>query len=447
MALKQRFINSDFHRVFNFRTEESKGRSLMLINLALANIANAVISGALYTAFLAENGIDIVRVGIISLIPYISWLLSVFSPMVLKRFKRRQKALFLNDLIYYSLIVVATTVMPMFVSDPLAKTIWFGVFLFIANAVNAVIGTGYTTWQLRFVPEGRDLNVYVSYNNLVSIVLANSTGIIASFVAGMLAGSPAQMELLVWLRMGSFVLFMIGAVLIYLVIKEKPIEQDVQNVNLLRVITEPVKCRPFILTALITVFWGITTSLNGNTYTYYLLETVGVPIWLTYTGSLVSMVCVLTLSGRMRRYTDRTSPFRMLTVCILAYTLREAVHIFVAPGLTWLYVILSVVDGTANVAFSMGYNGLFYLHLPESGNKDVFSTFWNIAGNVSVFLGSAFGTWLLSLFEAHGVYCIMGMTFYGSQLLCVIKLLMFIGTLLYVRCVTPRLQHSRVLMA
>ena len=68
MTLKERFLYSDFHRVFNYKTPESKGRTLLLWNCAIANVANAVIVGALYTAFLAENGIDIVRVGIISFI-------------------------------------------------------------------------------------------------------------------------------------------------------------------------------------------------------------------------------------------------------------------------------------------------------------------------------------------------------------------------------------------
>ena len=121
MAFKNRFYNSDFHRVFNFKTEETKGRSVILLNSLLANIANAFITGALYTAFLAENGIDIVRVGIISFIPYISWALSVFSPMLLAKIRRRQRMMLCVDFVYYISLIVATTIMPLFVEDPLKK--------------------------------------------------------------------------------------------------------------------------------------------------------------------------------------------------------------------------------------------------------------------------------------------------------------------------------------
>ena len=122
MSLAARFRNSDFHRVFNMQSEVNKGRTLTFVNTAMANIANAVVTGALYTAFLAENGIDIVRVGIISFIPYISWMLSIFSPTILSHFRFRQKLLLLNDWIYYGTIVLGTTIMPLFVKDPTART-------------------------------------------------------------------------------------------------------------------------------------------------------------------------------------------------------------------------------------------------------------------------------------------------------------------------------------
>ena len=117
-------------------------RTLQLINTPTGNIAHALTNGALYTAFLAENGIDIVRVGIITFIPYITWLLSFFSPLILSKFRMRQKVLLFNDTMYYVCVVLATTVMPKIVQDPGQKTFWFAVFLFVGNLVNALFGSG-----------------------------------------------------------------------------------------------------------------------------------------------------------------------------------------------------------------------------------------------------------------------------------------------------------------
>jgi len=442
MNLKERIQCSDFYRVFNFRTPEAEGRSLLLINNALASVANAVITGSLYTAFLAENGIDIVSVGIISFIPYIAWMLSIFSPMIMSRLRKRQKILLLNDYIYYTSIVLATTVMPLFVKEPTARTIWFAALLFIGHASNALLGSGYTTWHLKFVPAGRDLNIYTSYNNLCGNVFGNATGLIASFVATLLANSPNQYWLLFGLRVMSFTLFIIGTSLVYLKPKETPVKLVKSHASPLHVLTEPIRHRKFLMTAMFTVWWGIVSTINGGTYGYYLLETVKVPILFTYTGAVVSMIAGVFLSNVFRRFMDLTSPFTVLKLSIGLFTVLEFFNMLVGPGDVGMYIALTIVSSFVGVLFSMGYSTLFYLHLPEKVNKDVLSTFWNLIANVSGVVGAGVGTWLLAQFETHGVYEFLSREWYGSQILCGIKGIVFAGMLAYVVKVTPILKRT-----
>ena len=268
MKLKERFLASDFHRVFNYKTPESKGRSLILWNCALSNIGSAIISGALYTAFLVENGIDIVRVGIISFIPYLSWMLTLFSPIIMSKFKKRRGVMLFQSSFYYICVVLATTIMPLLVEDAAAKTIWFAVFLFLGNAVNALLGPGASAWQIHFIPEGRDLNVFMHYNNLVSLVLGNATSIISSTVADAVAASGHQFQLLFWLRIGAFVLLMIASYLIYGLPKEYPYLESTQRVQLRQILTEPLRHRPFLQTMGVVAFWNIASCLNSGTFSY-----------------------------------------------------------------------------------------------------------------------------------------------------------------------------------
>jgi len=442
LGFVDRMRRSDFGRVFNFDNEINKGRTLTFINTAVANIANIAITGALYTAFLAENGIDIVRVGIISFIPYISWLLSIFSPTILSKFRKRQKLLLLNDFIYYGTIVLATTIMPLFVEDPTAKTVWFAVLIFIGNMSNALVGSGYTSWLIKFVPKDRDLNVYVSWSNMVNLIGANLTGIIASMVATGIAARGNPFWFLFGLRLGAFVLFVCGSMMIYLIPREEPTQPDPVKILPRHVLTEPIRHRPFLLTALITVFWGIAVNMNANTYSYYLLETVKAPMSFLYIGSVSSMVCSLCFSGVFRRLMDRVSPYRMIAIFLVVNVCTEFLFGMVAPGRVPLYAGLAVVAGLATVGFNMGYNSLFYLHIPENANRDLFATFWNLTVNISAFVGSAIGTWILAAFERHGVYNIFGMDFYGSQLLCMVKVVFFAAAFCYLMKVTPRLMRK-----
>ena len=442
MKLKDRILASDFFRLFNFSTDVHKGRTLLLIRTILSCVASPLTTGALYTAFLAENGIDIVRVGIISLIPYISWTLSIFSPMIMARFKKRQGILMISDVIYHGCVILATTIMPLFVEDPTAKTVWFAVFLLIGSTANALLGSGFTSWQLRFIPSGRELNAYVAYNNVISQIISFITAILASVAASILAESANQMSFLFWLRIGAFAMYMIGSALIYLCQQEQPMQIISKDISPLHLLTVPTRHKPFLLTALIVILWSIVGGINANTYTYYLLETVNAPMYLLYLGSFASMMAGLLLTRRFRRLVDNTSPYNMIFLFLILFALTEFPYIFIGENGLWLYCILVFASNIVGVGFSMGYGSLFYLHLPENSNKDLFSTFWNLSLNLSTLLGSVLGTWLLAIMEAHGTYLIFGNNVYPSQLLILVKVFLFLIAAMYVRRVTPYLMRA-----
>ena len=231
------FRDTDFYRLYNLKDEKSRGRAMILANVLMCSIGNIFITGTFNTAFLAANGIDIVRVGIIAFVPYICQLLSLLTPRVFANIKRRRWILFATHFIYYGCNVFATTVMPMFVQDPGKRTLWFAVFLFIGNGINSVFGTGVSAWSVKFLPEGRDRNFYFSVSNLVTNVMGTVTAIGAALAADALAGSPRQAQILTTLRLAAFVVLIIGGLLQILVPKEYPYERSTSKVRLRDVVT------------------------------------------------------------------------------------------------------------------------------------------------------------------------------------------------------------------
>ena len=430
--VKNQLVYSDFRRVFNFKTEESKGASILLINTALANIANAVVSGTLYTAFLVANGIDIVKVGIITFIPYMTWALSIFSPMIMARFKKRRTVLLLNSMFYYTCVVLATTVMPMIVKGPGAKTACFALFLFLGNASNALLGSGATAWHLHFIPQGRDRNVYVSYTTMFSVVLSTATALIASFSAQSLSGSGEQIWILFWLRIASFAVFVANTLMVYLVPKEYPYAESAAKLKITDLFSLPLKKKNFAMTTLFCIFWGVGCNLNAGTWNVYLLDTLGFPMWYPYVGSVVCAVGLIFLSAWVRRFIDKNTEFKSAAMFLSVLMLLEFGCTFVMKRTAPLFFVISIISGLTSVGYNTSYNTLFYLNLPEDANKDLFATFWNLTINVACFVGGAMGTWILSLFEAHGVYRIGGLEFYGSQFLTSIKGLWYGMMIFYV---------------
>jgi len=68
-------------------------------------------------------------------------LLVYFHPLILSKIKKRRAILIFNTVFYYGMVVIATTIMPLFVSDPTKRTIWFAVFLLLGNITNALFGS------------------------------------------------------------------------------------------------------------------------------------------------------------------------------------------------------------------------------------------------------------------------------------------------------------------
>lgn len=443
IAIRDRIKYSDFLRVFNFRDDLSKGRSFLLLNTFIASIANVFITGVFYTGFLTINGIDIVRVGIIAFIPYIAWGFSLFSPVILSKIKKRRAILIFNMAFYYTAVIVATTVMPIFVTDSLQRTIWFGVLLFLGNTSNALFGSGAAAWHIHFLPKGDDRNIYFSYAHLISALISTVAAISASLVADALAGSPRQAEIIITSRYIAAGLLVIGGLLLYLVPREYPYLNLGSKVSVLDIIRIPIRSRKFLLTALIVMLWSCFANVNASTWIYYVLNTVQVSYTFIYIGSIVNAICSALLLRYWRRAISLYSWSTMLLFTVLITALMEFPIAFATSQTKWVYVSVSIVQGFNSVGTSLVFANLFYVNLPK-GNTDIFITFWNFSANISVLVGSAFGTWFLAMTEPHAPWIFLGLPFYGSQFLVIIKGLLLVGLCVYIRYVTVQIQPDPV---
>ena len=90
MRMLARLKDSRLHFLFNLKDEKAKGRCVMLTSSLLSSLISILTGGLFYTSFLMANGINLVSIGIISFVPFIANLFSVFSPSILERFEKRR---------------------------------------------------------------------------------------------------------------------------------------------------------------------------------------------------------------------------------------------------------------------------------------------------------------------------------------------------------------------
>lgn len=429
--------NSTFLRLYNFRDEYSVGRCMILLSTFFSGIANVFITGTFYTAFLANNGIDIVRVGIITFIPYFSWLFALFGPKLLQRFRRRRGILLFNHVFYYTCVVLATTVMPNFVQDPQARTIWFAVFLLAGNLSNALLGSGATPWQMNFLPKGSDRNYHFSMTNLITNLTGTAAAIGASTLADSLAGSPHQAQIIVTLRFVSFVLFLICGIFTLIVPKEYPYPVSNSSYKVKDIFLRPIRDKKFFYTILIAVAWNCIGNFNAGTWSFYILETLGMKYTVTYVASFVCALGSIFLLPLWRSFISRYGWFRIIFVNVAVTAGLQFMTGFVSHNTIWLYIIAQVISGLNLIGAQITFANVFYVNLPKT-DPDIYITFYNFAVYVFIFLGSMCGTWLISVLEK---LC-ANSALYGSQLLVWIMCAGYTLLAIYIWKMSPKLTPS-----
>jgi len=438
-----RYRDTQFARMFNFREEHATGRSLLLLNTLFCGIGNVFITGTFYTSFLTENGIDIVNVGIITFIPYFCWIFSLFAPKILKRFKKRRGLILFNHTFYYTCVVLATTIMPLFVK-PESRIVWFAVFLILANLCNALIGSGAGAWHLHFLPNGKDRNYYFSITNLVGNLVGTVTAIGASLAADALSGSDAKGQIIFVMRLVSAGLFLLDGFLLYLIPKEYPYEEQA-CVKFKDVFVTPVTNHKFLLTILISLMWNFIGNLNANTWTYYLLNTVKMNYSLTYFFNIILTLSGIIMTPFWRRAISRFSWGKVILTNMLISVFVEFIAGFTTEHTILMYILSCTVNGINFVGIQLTLANVFYMNLPKKDyNYDVYITFNSFATNIAVFLGSLVGTGLLSILETSigDGHMFLGLPFHGSQYLAWIKSFCFLLMSLYIYWVTPKIQED-----
>ena len=436
LRYRTRLRDTDFYRLYNLKDEKSCGRAMILANAVFYSIGSIFVSGTFQTAFLANHGIDIVRVGIITFLPYFCPLISLLAPKFLSRFPRRRWLLLLNLFFYFGCTVLATTIMPLFVLDPGARTFWFGFFLVLGNISHALIGSCTNAWNVKFLPEGRDRNIYFSVSNIVTNVLSTAAAIGAALAADALAGSSRQNAILFWLRIAAFVMIIIGGCLQILVPKEYPYERSSESAVRLRdVFVVPLRNKKFLQTVSISYLWGFIGAVNASTWIYYLLNTVKMPYVMTYITSIVTAIGSIFLLPVCRRLYNRTGWHKMMLINVSTVLVLDCFAVFITAKTLWIFVIYSILSGLNQVCMQLTTSNTFYLHLPDR-DIDHYIIFNNLLANIAALLGSVFGTWFLSLLEkpdGSRLFAAAGLDFYPSQLLVAVKLVMMAALVVYLR--------------
>ena len=407
-----RAIGDSLGDIYSIHDDDGKGRLISLGSSMMTAFYNVFITGIFYTGFLSMYGISITGVGIVSFIPYIANCFSIFSPAILERIPKRKGILLASKIYFYGMYIVATNIMPQFVTDPDDRLTWFVILLFLAYSVYALFSPGLTTWFYRFYPQETDRRTrYIVLNQTFSSVLSSIILLLSGLLTDAVEGSPMQGQLILGLRYFAMVLVLID-VAMQAMAKEYPYP-PAPKLKLSDVFTLPFRYKKFLLCMILMFAWNYIANLNNGLWNYHLLNHLHFSYTLLNTVAMLYTIMLLCTGTIWRRILRRYGWIKTFGLGVLIFVPTEFLMFMLTPEMKTLYVVTAVIQHFFSVGLNFSYANILYLNLPEE-NSTAHVSFNTIGCNVCAFLGMISGTWVSSL-TGDNTIPFLGMDVYSVQ--------------------------------
>lgn len=411
-------LRRDFGDIFGFHDEDAKGRTVYIFCVILNAFYNVFITGVFYTGFLSMNGMSITDAGVVTFIPYLGNLFSVFSSKILRHFKRRKPIMIAAKIYFYVMYILAATVMPQFVADPQQRLYWFAAIVFLAYALYAPFDPGFVIWFYRFFPQDdARRSRYLLYQQIAASIISSIILIFSSVITDAVTNAENQRALINGLRYFAFVLVLLE-IAIQVQAKEYPVPPE-EPLRLTQVFTLPLRYKKFMYCTLVMFAWNYISNLNNGLWNYHLLNHMQFSYTLINAMAVLYTIILLALSGFWQRVLARYSWIKTFGLAQLIWVPTEFLFFVMSPKSAWLYVPLCVAQHVLSAGINLSYANVLYMNLPKD-NETALIAFNTLGRNFLAFLGLLTGTYVSSL-TGDATAPFMGMQVYSVQFTCLLR--------------------------
>ena len=323
--------------------------------------------------------------------------------------------------------IVATALMPQFVTDPDARLVWFIVLVFLAYAVYAVFSPGITAWFYKFYPADNERRTrYITLNQIFSSVMSSAILLLSGVLTDAVAGSAHQETVILAMRYVAFVMVLID-VGMQACAKEYPYPET-QKPRLLDVFRLPFRYRKFMACMLFMFFWNYVSYLNNGLWGYHLLNHMHFSYTLINAMSVMYTFILIFTANQWKKILRRYSWIKTFGMTVFFWVPTEIIFFFMTTKTTWIYVPMCLVQNILSVGLNISYGNVLYMNLPEE-NTNTHIAFHTIGCNVCAFLGLLTGTWVSGITGDTSI-TLLGMEVYSVQYTVLIRaVLLFVVAL------------------
>ncbi len=386
--------NSAFYEVFNLTDELAKGRVCIISGGILATIYTTLITGVFYTTFLLENGVDMVNIGMLNFIPFLTSFASLFSPMILSRFKRQKRVLFITRLLFHTINICGITIIPALKLSMSQTYIVLFVIIFSSNVINFLFAPAYSVWHFNFLP----LEIrakFFSFQQILNGLMMAVTMFVSGIIADAVSKSGNQLTIIIILRFVAFAVA-IAEVILYSIPREfERVDQGDKN-SILSTFTKPLQHKKFALTMFIIFAWNLVVWISLSAVDVYVIQDLKVSFTLINTMNAMYAFFIIILSPFWRNFIAKRSWFFTFAIgVIMIVPAWFLVTFYNQDTKSWLFILARLLQNMTGVGINLAFANMAYINLPKKDQTSCMS-FHLIAANMGALAGQLSGTLVVS---------------------------------------------------
>lgn len=429
--LKQIYMRTSWYPAFNFRNDAGKARSALLATIVPQAVVAGFTGGTFYTGLLIGHGINIVNISILTLIPYIASLFTIFTPYILERFPKRRVILSVARICYYLINIVGITLLPQLVHDEGGRVTGLIIIIFTSHAINFLFN-GYSPWHMTYITADVR-NTYYTAQTLVSNISSSLVMLVASSILDSFP-EDARLGFITTLRYVSFFIALVDVYLLQ-VPKEPEYPVSADRPRIIDIFRRPLQDKQFRITLLVLGLYALFANLPSSALSAWLLNEVHVSYLYITVVDATFFLFVLFTSRIWNKFLWKRGAARTMIVVMLSEVVAVGAYAFVNHNnYLWLMTLVRLTQHFFSMAWSFGVNHVYYETMPIK-DRTAHTSFYSLSQNLLAFLSMTIGTWIISAMGDRTV-TIFGQVLTSVPLLQLIKvclLVVYIGIIFLFR--------------
>ena len=390
--LKRLYMRSSWYPVFNFRNDAGKARSALLATIIPQAIVSGFTGGTFYTGLLIGHGINIVNISILTMIPYIASLFTIFTPYILERFPKRRVILSVARIAYYLINIIGITLLPQHVHEEGARVTGLIIIIFASYAINFLFN-GYSPWHMPYITADVR-NTYYTAQTLVSNITSSVVMLIASSVLDSIP-EDSRLGFITTLRYVSFFIALLDVYLLQ-VPKEPSYLASTDRPKLVDIFRRPLQDKRFRITVLVLGLYQLFAGLPSSALSAWLLDKVKVSYLYITVVDATFFLFVLFTSRIWNKFLWKFGACKTMIAVLISETLAVGAYAFVNhSNYLWLMTLVRFTQHFFSMAWSFGTNHIYYETMPPR-DQTAHTSFYTLSQHLMVFLGMSIGTWVIS---------------------------------------------------